>query len=152
MLLDENRLPLRDTLPPETISLKSKVSKCEDIIAVTDDPCETFEDKEFIDIVDPVLICAYRIPREKGIMETYIMQTWIKMAVQDVISLPVSSILIAVDVQPKVIEQYDIFVIEANSSIKPKNGKNILDEEKEFSVIGCVDYNTNRGDYSVIAG
>jgi hypothetical protein len=45
-----------------------------------------------------------------------------------------------------------IFVIEANSSIKPKNGKNILDEEKEFSVIGGGDYNTNRGDYSVIAG
>jgi hypothetical protein len=93
-----------------------KLINGEDIIAVTDDPCETFEDKEFIDIVDPVLICAYRIPREKGIMETYIMQTWIKMAVQDVISLPVSSILIAVDVQPKVIEQYDIFVIEANRS------------------------------------
>ena len=93
-----------------------KLINGEDIIAVTDDTCETFEDKEFIDIVDPVLICAYRIPREKGIMETYIMQTWIKMAVQDVISLPVSSILIAVDVQPKVIEQYDIFVIEANRS------------------------------------
>lgn len=45
-----------------------------------------------------------------------------------------------------------IFVIEANSSIKPKNGKNILDEEKEFSVIGGGDYNTNRGDFSVIAG
>jgi hypothetical protein len=45
-----------------------------------------------------------------------------------------------------------IFVIEANSSIKPKNGKNILDEEKEFSVIGGGDYNTNRGCYSVIAG
>ena len=93
-----------------------KLINGEDIIAVTDDPCETFEDKEFIDIVDPVLICAYRIPREKGIMETYVMQTWMKMAVQDVISLPVASILIAVDVQPKVIEQYDIFVIEANRS------------------------------------
>lgn len=45
-----------------------------------------------------------------------------------------------------------IFVIEANSSIKPKNGKNILDEEKEFSVIGGGDFNTNRGDFSVIAG
>ena len=93
-----------------------KLINGEDIIAVTDDPCDTFEDKEFIDIVDPVLICAYRIPREKGIMETYVMQTWMKMAVQDVISLPVASILIAVDVQPKVIEQYDIFVIEANRS------------------------------------
>ena len=93
-----------------------KLINGEDIIAVTDDTCETFEDKEFIDIVDPVLICAYRIPREKGIMETYVMQTWMKMAVQDVISLPVASILIAVDVQPKVIEQYDIFVIEANRS------------------------------------
>ena len=93
-----------------------KLINGEDIIAVTDDPCETFEDKEFIDIVDPVLICAYRIPREKGIMETYVMQTWMKMAVQDVISLPVASILIAVDVQPKVIEQYDLFVIEANRS------------------------------------
>jgi hypothetical protein len=93
-----------------------KLINGEDIIAVTDDPCETFEDKEFIDIVDPVLICAYRIPREKGIMETYVMQTWMKMAVQDVISLPVASILIAVDVQSKVIEQYDIFVIEANRS------------------------------------
>jgi hypothetical protein len=49
-------------------------------------------------------------------METYVMQTWMKMAVQDVISLPVASILIAVDVQSKVIEQYDIFVIEANRS------------------------------------
>lgn len=45
-----------------------------------------------------------------------------------------------------------ILVLEAKSSIKPKNGKNILDEEREFSVIGGGDYNTNRGDYSVIAG
>ena len=45
-----------------------------------------------------------------------------------------------------------IFVIEASNSIKPLNGKNILDEEKEFSVIGGGDYNTNRGNFSVIAG
>lgn len=45
-----------------------------------------------------------------------------------------------------------ILVLEAQSSIKPLNGKNILDEEREFSVIGGGDYNTNRGDYSVIAG
>jgi hypothetical protein len=45
-----------------------------------------------------------------------------------------------------------IFVIEAKNSIKPLNGKNILDEEREFSVIGGGDFNTNRGDFSVIAG
>jgi hypothetical protein len=45
-----------------------------------------------------------------------------------------------------------ILVLEANKSIKPLNGKNILDEEKEYSVIGGGDYNTNRGNYSVISG
>ena len=45
-----------------------------------------------------------------------------------------------------------ILVLEGTHSIKPLNGKNILDEEKEFSVIGGGDYNTNRGCYSVIAG
>lgn len=45
-----------------------------------------------------------------------------------------------------------ILGLEAKFSIKPLNGKNILDEEREFSVIGGGDYNTNRGDYSVIAG
>jgi len=45
-----------------------------------------------------------------------------------------------------------ILVMEGKHSIKPLNGKNILDEEKEFSVIGGGDFNTNRGDYSVLAG
>jgi hypothetical protein len=45
-----------------------------------------------------------------------------------------------------------ILVLEGTHSIKPLNGKNILDQEKEFSVIGGGDYNTNRGDYSVLAG
>ena len=45
-----------------------------------------------------------------------------------------------------------ILVMEGENSIKPLNGKNILDEEKQFSVISGGDFNTNRGDYSVIAG
>jgi len=45
-----------------------------------------------------------------------------------------------------------ILVLDANYSIRPKNGNNTLDEEKEYSVIGGGDYNVNRGSYSVIAG
>lgn len=94
-----------------------KLTNGENIIVSTDDNCETFADKEFIDIVDPVLISSYRFPRGSMVVESFIMQPWIKMAVKDVMRIPVKNIVVATDVQEMAVSQYKTFVEESVNEV-----------------------------------
>jgi hypothetical protein len=94
-----------------------KLTNGENIIVSTDDNCETFADKEFIDIVDPVLISSFRFPKGSMVVESFVMQPWIKMAVKDVMRLPVKNIVVATDVQEMAVVQYKSFVEESVNEI-----------------------------------
>ena len=101
-----------------------KLTNGDDIIVQTDDTCESLNSKEFINVVDPVLIASIRIPRGPLVLETYTMQPWIKMAKADVVQIPTRSIVVAVDVHDMAEKQYLQYVEESNS-------RNLLTETAE---------------------
>jgi hypothetical protein len=102
-------------------------------MVTTDDNCETFAGKEFIDIVDPVLISSFRFPRGNMVVESFVMQPWIKMAVKDVMKIPVKSIVVAADVQEMAISQYKTFVEESVNEISRDLTEEDIEETfKEF--------------------
>ena len=90
-----------------------KLSNGDDIIAQTEDLCDTLDDKEFINITHPVLISPIRFPRGVQIFETYIMKPWIKMAKYDIVHLPTRNIIVVVDVDEHAEDQYMKFVDES---------------------------------------
>ena len=101
-----------------------KLTNGEDIIVQTDDTCESLNKKEFISVIDPVLIASMRIPRGPMVIETYIMQPWIKMAKADVVQIPTKNIVVAVDVHEMAEKQYLQYVEESNN-------RNVLEEATE---------------------
>lgn len=87
-----------------------KLTNGEDIIVSTDDPCTTFLNKEFIDVIDPVVLGTVRIPRPHGVVERYVMYKWLKLCRDDVIRLPTKSILLVTDLDDNAQTQYQDFI------------------------------------------
>jgi hypothetical protein len=83
-----------------------KLINGDNLIVTTDDECKSFKDKEFLSCVDPVQVGTVRYPRGTMVVESYVLQPWIKMSVDDVVQIPVSSIVVAVDVQELAFKQY----------------------------------------------
>ncbi len=83
-----------------------KLINGDNLIVTTDDECKSFKDKEFLNCVDPVQVGTVRYPRGTMVVESYVLQPWIKMSVDDVVQIPVSSIVVAVDVQELAFKQY----------------------------------------------
>ena len=89
-----------------------KLINGENLIVTTDDDCKTFKGKEFLNCVDPVQVGTIKFPRDSMVIESYVLQPWIKMSVDDVVQIPVRSIVVAVDVQDMAFKQYKKFVEE----------------------------------------
>lgn len=83
-----------------------KLTNGEDIIARTDDICDTLNGKEFIEVEDAVLIMSMRIPQGSIVIETYSIQPWIKMVKTNTIRIPTKSIIVAVDIHEMAEKQY----------------------------------------------
>jgi len=83
-----------------------KLTNGENLIVSTDDNCDTFCEKEFISVLDPILVGIIRVPKDDLVMESYVFQPWIKMGVEDVVKIPTSSIVVAVDLNESAKEHY----------------------------------------------
>lgn len=92
-----------------------KLSNGEDIIAVTNNDCKDFKSEKIIVVNDPVLIRTIKIARDSYLMESFTMQPWIKLAKERTIEIPTESIIVAVDIDDMVYEQYTTFLTEYNS-------------------------------------
>jgi hypothetical protein len=92
-----------------------KLSNGEDIIAVTNNDCKDFKREKIIVVNDPVLIRTIKIARDSYLMESFTMQPWIKLAKERTIEIPTESIIVAVDIDDMVYEQYTTFLTEYNS-------------------------------------
>jgi hypothetical protein len=111
-----------------------KLTNGEDIIVQTDDTCESLNNKEFISVIKPVLIASMRIPRGPMVIESYIMQPWIKMAKADVVQITTKNIVVAVDVHEMAEKQYLQYVEEYNNRNILNNTPDFeLEEEEEVS-------------------
>lgn len=87
-----------------------KLINGDNLIVTTDDDCKSFKDKEFLNCVDPVQVGTVRFPKGTMVIESYVLQPWIKMSIDDVVQIPISSIVVAVDVQDSAVVQYQQFV------------------------------------------
>lgn len=110
-----------------------KLTNGEDIILSTEDNCETFIGKEFVCGKNIVQVGTMRMPTSKGVVETYVLQPWIRMAKDGNINIPVNSIVVAVDLDERAASQYLDFVEEKTpvSFTKEEEEEINLDSELE---------------------
>lgn len=87
-----------------------KLTNGEDIIAMVSDEFMAATTASHVQIQDPVLISSARFPRGEMIVETYLMQPWIKLSRSNVVVIPSVSIIAAVDITDSAIEQYNDFL------------------------------------------
>lgn len=93
-----------------------KLTNGENLIVSTDSNCNDFKNEKSISVIDPVLISTLKFNSGSYIIETYTMQPWIKIAKKDIINIPTESIIVAVDIQDDVEEQYKKFLSKDEGS------------------------------------
>ncbi len=89
-----------------------KLTNGDNIMVMTEDRCDNLVDKKYLDVKDPVLINSIRFPRGHLIVETFVLQPWLRMAKTDMVKIPVHTIVVAADVQDPAAEQYKKYLLE----------------------------------------
>lgn len=92
-----------------------KLTSGENLIVSTEDACEELVDKKYIEVSEPVEIHSMKMPYAGGVIESYIMQPWLKMSAKEVLRIPARNIVIATNVQEKAETQYKQFILEYDS-------------------------------------
>jgi len=119
-----------------------KLTNGEEIIVTTDNDCSDFKSDKYLSVIDPVEVKAMQMVRGPHIVETQVMQPWIRIAKDDIIQIPTDNILIAVDVEDDVVDQYAKFLYEQHIKTLPAQDReemveNFLEDlESENSIDG----------------
>ena len=87
-----------------------KLSTGDDLIVSTQDSLDDLDSKKYIEISRPVVIHSIRVPHDGGVIESYIMKPWVKMVKDEVIRIPVSSIIITGNVIEVAEKHYEEFL------------------------------------------
>ena len=89
-----------------------KLTSGENLIVSTEDECVDLADKKYIEVTEPVEIHSMNMPYAGGVIESYIMQPWLKMSAKEVLRIPAHNVVIATNVLEKAETQYKQFIIE----------------------------------------
>ena len=89
-----------------------KLTSGENLIVSTEDECMDLVDKKYIEVTEPVEIHSMKMPYAGGVIESYIMQPWLKMSAKEVLRIPAHNVVIATNVLEKAESQYRQFIIE----------------------------------------
>ena len=89
-----------------------KLTSGEILIVTTEDDCIELVDKKYVEVSEPVEIHSMKMPYAGGIIESYVMQPWLKMSAKEVLRIPAHNILVATNVMEKAETQYKQFILE----------------------------------------
>lgn len=92
-----------------------KLTSGENLIVSTEDECMDLADKKYIEVTEPVEIHSMKMPYAGGLIESYIMQPWLKMSAKEILRIPARNVVIATNVLEKAESQYKQFIIEYDS-------------------------------------
>ena len=93
-----------------------KLTSGENLIVSTEDECIDLADKKYIEVSEPVEIYSMKMPYAGGVIESYMMQPWLKMSAKEVLRIPARNVLIATNVLERAETQYKQFIIEYENS------------------------------------
>jgi hypothetical protein len=89
-----------------------KLTSGENLIVSTEDECMDLADKKYIEVSEPVEIHSMKMPYAGGVIESYMMQPWLKMSAKEVLRIPARNVVIVTNVLERAEAQYKQFIIE----------------------------------------
>ena len=92
-----------------------KLTSGENLIVSTEDECMDLADKKYIEVSEPVEIQSMKMPYAGGVIESYVMQPWLKMSAKEVLRIPARNVVIVTNVLERAESQYKQFIIEYDS-------------------------------------
>lgn len=93
-----------------------KLTSGENLIVSTEDECMDLADKKYIEVSEPVEIHSMKMPYAGGVIESYMMQPWLKMSAKEVLRIPARNVVIATNVLERAEAQYKQFIVEYENS------------------------------------
>jgi len=122
-----------------------KLTNGEEIIVTTDNDCSDFKSDKYLSVIDPVEVKAMQMVKGPHIVETQVMQPWIRLAKDDIIQIPTDSILVAVDVEDDVADQYAKFLYEQHLKTLPAQDREEMVEDflEDLESENSIDGNDN---------
>ena len=93
-----------------------KLTSGENLIVSTEDECIDLTDKKYIEVSEPVEIHSMKMPYAGGVIESYMMQPWLKMSAKEVLRIPARNVVIVTNVLERAETQYKQFIIEYENS------------------------------------
>ena len=110
-----------------------KLTNGENLIVSTEDQCDNFDSKSFIEISNPVAIHSMRMPYRNMVVESFIMQPWMKMAKDEVVRIAVNSIIVTANVVEKAEAQYIEFIANYKTMEMSDEGEQLDDQGNNAS-------------------
>lgn len=109
-----------------------KLTTGDTLVGLTEDNCESFKGKEFVEILNPVKInvikSPYLHPRlGRVFMQTHTLECLLNLSSETSVRIPVSCVLFAVDANDAVIDNYEKF----NDSVGEDEEEELQEEKRE---------------------
>ena len=89
-----------------------KLTSGENLIVSTEDECMDLADKKYIEVSEPVEIHSMKMPYAGGVIESYMMQPWLKMSAKEVLRIPARNVVVVTNVLERAENQYKQFIVE----------------------------------------
>ena len=87
-----------------------KLMTGENVVCETNEDCDSYIEKKFIDIYNPVLVNILRMPRGTNLVESYIMMPWVGFARTDFCRIAADKVITLVDVEDGIRDNYIDFI------------------------------------------
>jgi len=123
-----------------------KLVNGDEIIVTTDNDCNDYKNDRYLSVIDPVEVRSMQMVRGPHIVETHIMQPWIRMAKDDIVQIPTENILVVVDVRDDIVNQYTKFLNQQQDSNEPARGdvgeliEDLIEDSESENLLDANDY------------
>jgi len=123
-----------------------KLVNGDEIIVTTDNNCNDYKNDRYLSVIDPVEVRSMQMVRGPHIVETHIMQPWIRMAKDDIVQIPTDNILVIVDVRDDIVDQYTKFLNQQQDSNEPARGdigeliEDLIEDSESENLLDANDY------------
>jgi hypothetical protein len=89
-----------------------KLSSGDNIICMTTDNCEDIYDRKIIQVTQPVILSAIRMPSSRGVVESYIMYPLFSFSGEEVYTIPTSQIVLVINIKENLKNNYLTYLSE----------------------------------------
>ena len=111
-----------------------KLSSGDNIICMTTDNCEDIYDKKTIQVTQPVILSAIRMPSSRGVVESYIMYPLFSFSGEEVYTIPTSQIVLVMNIKENLKNNYLTYLSERDEEedlLIPDDDEDVIETGEE---------------------